>query len=269
MTQPTLERHTLIEHREALWYPEPSRTALLGELHAIATDPARHRTRSIAIIAEANGGKSALIQRYMTLHPPVYGEEAVHIPAIYLSMTLFSRVEDLSVALLEAIGAPAADRGTHAARLKRFVHLARTVKLGLIFLDEFHDCADTTGRGKPFLRCIKGLIIDGLLVVPAGTQELAEVLALDAQFSTRFNFVRGRLQRVTDLGVIKSMVMAVGSVTEDDLSDAAVEYILQESRGVLGHMLDLVEETLHQHQNLTLASLRQCRKLMDVLDSVV
>lgn len=263
------DRHALIRHREALWYPEPSRTALLEELHAIATDPARHRTRSVAIIAEANGGKSALIQRYLAQHPPVDGKEARHIPAIYLKMTPFPRVEDLSVALLEAVGAPAPDRGTHAARLKRFVHMAEAVKLGLIFLDEFHDCADTSGRGKPFLRCIKGLINDGLCVVPAGTQELAEVLALDPQLSTRFNFARGRLQRVTQPGVVKTMILALARMDEDELSDAALEYIMRESRGILGHLLDLVEETLHQHQNLKLASLRECRKLMDVLDSVV
>lgn len=263
------DRHGIITSRERLWYPEPSRQALLEELYAIATDPARHRTRSIAIIAESNGGKSALVQRYLTQHPPVRGKNVLELPAIRLNMTTIPRVEELSVALLEALGAPDARAGNHASRLTRFVQLARRMKVNLIFLDEFHDCADTTGRGKPFLRCIKGLINEGLCVVPVGTEELAAVLARDPQLATRFNFARGRLTRLQDPGIVKAMMLRISGLPESQVSDAAVEFVLRESRGILGHTLDLIEGTLLAHGDLKLASLRQHRALMDVLDRVV
>ncbi|CAM4142723.1 TniB family NTP-binding protein [Deinococcus marmoris] len=263
------QRHALINQRETTWYPEPARLALLSELHAIATDPARHRTRSIAIVSESNGGKSALIARYLYLHPPVYGKEAVIIPAIRLTMTDFPRVSDLSVALLTAIGAPGAESGTHAARMGRFVELARKVKLGLIFLDEFHDCAGTDGRGRPFLRCIKALILQGLCVVPVGTEDLAAILSLDSQLNTRFNFSRGRLTRLRDAGVVKALVMEITKLDDHEVTHAAVKYLLAESKGIMGHLLDFMEGTLLAHGNLKLESLRQYRPYMDVLDRVV
>ncbi|BDP41228.1 hypothetical protein DAETH_11970 [Deinococcus aetherius] len=262
-------RHEIIRRRELLWYPEPGRQALLERLHAIATDPQRHRTRSIAIIAESNGGKSGLIQRYLTVHPPVESEEALHIPAIMVNMTQIIRVDQLSIALLECVQDIDPEAGTHAERMKRFIALAKKVKLGLIFLDEFHDCATTEGKGKGFLRCIKALIQADLCVVPVGTEALAEVLAQDPQLNTRFSFSRGRLPRLKDVNVVKSLMVKVSELEKDDISDAAVEYVLSQSRGILGHILDLVEGTLLEHGDLKLDSLRDYRKYMDVLDRVV
>lgn len=268
MTVP-LDRHQIIVERERLWYPEPTREALLKELHAIATDPVRHRTRSIAIIAESNGGKSALINRYMKLHPPVREKNALSIPAIRLNMTTIPLVQDMSIALLEALGAPDARAGNHAARISRFVQLARKTHLGLVFLDEFHDCADTKGRGEPFLRCVKGLLHAGLCIVPVGTEELAAVLEKKEQISSRLNFARGRLKRLQDPGIVKAMMLRISGLPESEVSDAAVEFVLRESRGILGHTLDLIEGTLLAHGDLKLASLRDYRTLMDVLDRVV
>ena len=157
---------------------------------------------------------------------------------------------------------------SHTDRLKRFVELAPKVNLGPIFLDEFHDSADTTGRGKPFLRCIKGLIIKNLFVVPAGTEELAAVLKGDAQLATRFNFKRGRLPRLDSKSVVKAIMLEISGLPEDKITDAAVEFVLKQSKGILGHALDLTEETQLTHGDLALVSLQEHRKLMDVLDDV-
>lgn len=267
--QATEDRHTLIERREHTWYREPAREALLQELEHLATDPARHRTRSIAIVAESNGGKTALVSRYLALHPVREEEERRVVPALHLSMTDIPRVEDLSIRLLEGLGALEPRHGNHSDRLQRFVKLARSVDLGLVFLDEFHDCADTTGRGKPFLRCIKGLLIEGVRVVPVGTESLAAVLAMDPQLASRFNFARGRLTRVTDPGVVKALMARIAGAAPEAVTDASVEFVLQETRGIFGHLLDLVEQTLLDHGTLSLENLRRVRGLMDVLDGVV
>jgi len=267
----TNPRHDLINLRETLWYPEPTRQALLAELYALATDPVRQRTRSMAIIADSNGGKSALIESYLRLHPRGRDEQALIIPAVHIDMTNMTQVAQLSTALLKALDAPDESGGTHITRMDRFIALARAVKLQLIFLDEFHDCADTTGRGKPFLRCIKGLINQGLKVVPVGTEDVAEVLGRDPQLASRINLSRGRLRRLdqtSDLPVIRRFMHELSGLNEDDISDAAVRYVWEETRGILGHVLDLIEGTVATYRDLTLAHLRTYRATMDALDRI-
>ncbi|GAA4015682.1 hypothetical protein GCM10022631_29880 [Deinococcus rubellus] len=267
----TNARHDLIKLREDLWYPEPTRQALLAELYALATDPVRQRTRSMAIIADSNGGKSALVNAYMRLHPQGRDEQALIIPAVHIDLTDMTQVAQLSVALLKALGAPDESGGTHITRMDRFIALARAVKLQLVFLDEFHDCADTSGRGKPFLRCIKGLINQGLKVVPVGIEDVAEVLGRDPQLASRINLSRGRLRRLdqtSDLPVIRRFMHELSGLNGDDISDAAVEYVWEETRGILGHILDLIEGTVSTYQDLTLAHLRTYRATMDALDWV-
>lgn len=261
-------RNAVISRREGMWYPEPQRHALLTELDAIAREPNRHRVRSLAIVGEANSGKSTLIKQYVKLHPVVKGQEGTEVPAITLRMTRILRVEDLSVALLKALGALDVKSGNHLERMERFINLARKTRLGVVFLDEFHDCADTTGRGKPFLRAIKDLVNEGIHVVPVGTEELAAVLSLDSQLSSRFNFSRGRLARIEDLGVIKAIIRQVTEQPKGTVSTETAEYVLEQTKGVMGHLLDLVETTMVAHGTVDMVTLKQTRRHMDVLDHV-
>ncbi len=261
-----MERGEFIQRRESFWYHEPHREALLAELFAISNDPPRHRPKSIALIIVANGGKTAFVKRFLFLHPPEYNDEIDRIPAIYLSMTSILRVEELSVELLRAIRAVSPDEvKTHSKRMKHFVQQAKTVGLRLIFLDEFHDCADTTGKGKPFLRCIKDLINQNLLVVPMGTEELKEVLQGDAQLASRFNFKQGRLTLIADKTVVKALMEKLAGNIELKITDAAVKFVIKITCGVLGHILDLVEGTLIKFGTLKLADLREYSKTLDAL----
>ncbi|MEY4529335.1 MAG: TniB [Deinococcota bacterium] len=187
MPEEQSERHRLIEKREGFWFAEPSREALLDELHALYTDPPRHRTRSLAIIGDRNDGKSQIIKQFLARHPIVELGELTQIPAIAIEMSDIVTIQEFSRRLLEQIRAVSPRAGTHEERMKRFVVLAKQVGLRMIFLDEFHDCADTTGKGKPFLRIIKNLTLKHFFVVPVGVVEVEEVLKKDPQLANRFN----------------------------------------------------------------------------------
>jgi Bacterial TniB protein len=250
-------RNRIIEARENLWYPEPERENLLAHLDALSSSPLRHRTRSIAIIAEANGGKSGIINRYLITHPPVDDGERTTIPTICVEMADIKRVEELSVRLLEEIAASNPEKGTHAQRMKRFIALANRAQLRVIFLDEFHDCADTSGRGRPFLRCIKRLILAHFIVVPVGVSELKQVLARDPQLASRFNLKRGHINRITEVKIIKAVAEKIAEHKPVAITDAAINYILQQTFGVIGYVLDMIEETLVDHGNLSLKSLQK------------
>lgn len=259
----------VILRRENFWIELPEREELLERLHRLATQPARSRERSMAIIAEANGGKSGLLKRYQALHPRYDLEDRTIVPSILIDMSATTRVEDLSTAMLEALGAADPESGHHTSRLKRFVALSRQVQLGLVLLDEFHEAADHSGKGKPFLKCIKRLMNDGVIVVPAGVDELRTVFLSDTQLSTRFLFGHGSLKRITDVGIIKGLMTHISALGDDQIDDDAVDYVLKETLGIFGHVGDLIEGTFIATGALSLKALKAERKIMDCLDGLV
>jgi hypothetical protein len=263
-----VERALVIEKRELVWYPEEKREALLKRLHDYATDPPRRRTKSIAIIGERNSGKSSIIDRYQVLHPRVRGPEGQVVPSLRVNMTDVTNVSDLSIRLLEELEALEPASGTHTQRMKRFYALAVKVQLGPIFLDEFHDCVSTTGRGQPFLRLIKGMGNHGLLVVPLGTAELADVLHGDPQLSSRFNFGYGRLPPVSGRAVVRRLMKGMADHLDVQLSDQAADFVLTITKGNIGQMLDLLEETLLDQGEMTLPALMKQAPLIGGMEKI-
>ena len=262
-------RKAIVERRETFWMPEESRTQLLEELACMA-QIGMARQMSLAIVAEANSGKTALLKHYCEQHPPYEQEDEsgsrTIMPAILIDMSLLSRVEDLSVALLRQLGATDPEAGSHTQRLYRFLHLAKEMKLGLVLLDEFHEAADTTGKGKPFLKCIKGLMNQGVVIVLAGTAEVRSVLMEKQEFSTRYDYECMSLDVITDLQIVKALLMKITALPNESISNEAVMYIIEQSRGVFGNICDLTQRTFISYNTLELAGLKSTRAKMRSLD---
>ena len=105
VTTSVLERAEMLENvdNHSIRVQHSYLGAFALELHALTLDPPRHRTRSIAIIADANGGKSGIITRYLQNHPRVKDGDLTKIPAICIDMSDIVIVQDLIVRLLEEI----------------------------------------------------------------------------------------------------------------------------------------------------------------------
>ncbi|MGY2894696.1 TniB family NTP-binding protein [Deinococcus sp. UYEF24] len=258
-------RDEVINRRESCWIQEQSRTNLLKELHYVATTP-QHRKHSIAIVAEANSGKSAIFRKYQELYPRHERDDRTIVPSVLIDLSTLKRVEDLSIALLKKLGATDPEIGNHTKRLDRFIDLGRQVGLGLVLLDEFHEATDTSGKGKPFLKCIKHLMNEGIAVVPAGVDEVRKVFIDSGEFTTRFDFELGTLMPVTEDGIVKEMMMHISALPDPEISNEAVDYVIQESRGVFGHICDLTQRTFINHRSLKLPALQATRKVMRALD---
>ncbi|WP_407572254.1 TniB family NTP-binding protein [Deinococcus altitudinis] len=258
-------RDEVIRRRETCWVKEPSRVELLKELHYVATTP-QHRKSSIAIIAEANSGKSAILRKYQESYPSYERKDRTIVPSILIDLSTLKRVEDLSIALLKKIGAIDPESGNHTQRLERFTALAGQVGLGLVMLDEFHEVADTSGKGKPFLKCIKSLMNEGIAVVPAGVDEVRQVFRGSGEFTTRFDFELGTLKPVEDEGIVLELMMHISALPLTAVPEESVKYVMCESRGVFGHVCDLIQRTFIAHRSLTVPALTATRKVMRALD---
>ena len=266
-TERKARRAAARERREGFWFPEPKREELLTLLDELANDPPRQRERSIAIVAEANNGKSALVKRYLERHPNSRTTDRKIIPCIMIGMSQNTRVERLSVSLLRALKDVDPESGNHTQRILRFIALSKKVGLQLTFLDEFHDAA-SKDIGQPVLKCIKDLMNEHVKVVPVGTREMEKVLANDDQLSTRFQFRRGKLARIDNLGIVKALMMNISDQPEEEITDEMVKYVHKHTKGVLGHMCDLAEDTFAYTGALTLNNLKSQREFMECLDNL-
>lgn len=233
----------------------------------LAKLPPQDRECVTPIIGPAGSGKTRLILDYLKRHPPQWNNGNYSIPAIHISMTHFTRVEDFSPALLAALEVPDAypqpnqkDRHTHMERMNRFYRLAPSLGLRLVFLDEFHDCAKVDGRGEPFLRLLKGMILQGVRVIPAGTNALVRLLERDDQFKSRFDFSAGYMPMIRHPRLVKACMEHISGFPSQDISDAAVEFVLKATDGRIGFILELTEKTLRQYNALDLKSLTRKAK---------
>lgn len=252
----------IIQFRERLFFPEERRMFILDELSRLLVEPPRHRTKSIAIIGSANSGKSRLISRFLRLHPHVEHDTYTEIPAVSVSCAQMKQVEQLSGAILRRIGTVHAEKGTHAQRVERLLDQAQKRRLRMILLDEFHDPLKTPRRAEDFLMFLKGMLNEGLLVVPVGTEVLEGRLNADPQLATRFNFKLGRLTDVTDPRVVKALLLALAQVDGQDISDDLVRYVIAEAAGNLGNMADWVELCLRRGKPVTFKNMQGCRDLL-------
>lgn len=201
----------------------------------------------------------------MELHPRRIEDGQVRVPCIVVDMSTTRRVEDLSVALLRALEDLDPEHGTHVQRMARFLELGREVGLQLVFLDEFHEAA-SIDKGAPVLKCIKAMMNEHVKVVPMGVEKLAEVFSQDAQLSTRFQFARGRLLPITDLSIVKSLMVELTDLPVKEIKTKTVKYIMKETGGVLGHICDLIEDTYVKYGNLEHANVEAQRALLDCLN---
>lgn len=94
------------------------------------------------LVAQTGTGKSTLLKYYSEQFPRSEGESGAVIPVLYVRTPESPSVRDLAEAVLDALGDPAADRGTTRAKTRRIVHFIKQCGVQLLLIDEFQHFAD-------------------------------------------------------------------------------------------------------------------------------
>jgi DNA transposition AAA+ family ATPase len=107
------------------------------EFSKIAAEP-----RSILITGEQGAGKTKLIERYMENFPRVVTAEETIVPVLAVDVINPATVKSVVEELLDALGDPAANKGTIASQTRRLCSFLKKCKTELIILDEFQHLID-------------------------------------------------------------------------------------------------------------------------------
>ncbi|HEV2864649.1 MAG TPA: TniB family NTP-binding protein [Pyrinomonadaceae bacterium] len=107
------------------------------EFSKIAAEP-----KSILITGEQGAGKTKLIERYMENFPRAVTAKETIVPVLAVDVINPATVKSLVEELLDALGDPAADKGTIASQTRRLCNLLKKCKTELIIMDEFQHLID-------------------------------------------------------------------------------------------------------------------------------
>lgn len=113
------------------------------DLSQIAREP-----RCLALEGVTGAGKSTLVQDYAALFARheqrnQSGVDCLVIPVLYVETPAPVTVKGMAAAMLQALGDPAANRGTLWSMNARLIHFIRECQVELIILDDFQHLIDS------------------------------------------------------------------------------------------------------------------------------
>ena len=143
----------------------------------------------LLIVGQSGGGKSAVAEYYETHFPRSRDEGGAVIPVLRVSTPESPSVKTFAMAMLEAMGDPAFDRGTAEVKTQRLTVLLRGCKVQLIIIDEFQHFYDghRASEAKRITDWLKNLLLKVRVpVVVFGLPKSIAVLNLNQQLRRRF-----------------------------------------------------------------------------------
>lgn len=138
---PHLERIRYVEYiriRYPLWEKLYKRLQRCHEMKTTAAEPS-----CMLLVGPSGAGKTTLAASYAQKYPAIFTETATLRPVVMATIPSTANVNNLIMALLEALGDPAALKGTIGAKERRLIRYFKEVcKVELLILDELQHFVD-------------------------------------------------------------------------------------------------------------------------------
>lgn len=229
------------------WVPYQAGTEVLKAMSDLLGRPSQGRPPGIALIAEANFGKSHLLDYFADCYPDLEEDD----PRIQILHAETPPKADGAALLRELLGTMGATFNTRSpldVLLNKFCVRAKSLRVLMIIIDEITNGA--WGRREASVTLVHTIrsICNrlGRPVVIAGTSALDDLLRNDAQLSERFR--RMRLPAWTDVETAADLIATFEETLEmPEPSNLATEtitsLIVQHSAGgKLGRIAELLRD---------------------------
>lgn len=175
--------------REDYWVGYPDATRILRRLGEVFFHPPSTRMPSVAIAGRPDNGKTSLIKRFTSMHPPKTSEHGVAIPVVQMRMPGNPDEAKIWTALLTQMMVSHRPNAMSRALQNQATRVLIEVRAKILVVDEFHHLLSSTVRAQEqVLAALKNLSTDlNLSLVAVGTREIIGALRVDPQMTSRFD----------------------------------------------------------------------------------
>ncbi|HQQ63867.1 MAG TPA: TniB family NTP-binding protein [Pseudomonadales bacterium] len=231
------------------WIGYDEANIILTEMDRLITHPRNLRMPCLAMISEANNGKTTTLRRCLKLHGTEYtDDDQIVLPVLFFEAPPEPDEGRLYSSILSALAVAHRQDAAPEKLLAKVIERLTMLNVKLLMGDEFHNILQGTPRNhRQFLTALKSLLNQlKLPFVAAGTPEVITALSVDAQFVTRFEYLelpRWDINQTT-LRMIKSIERQLPLSQPSGLAekDKAIP-IISSSGNTLGGIVNIVKRS--------------------------
>ena len=163
-------------------------------MESLLTHPKTHRMPNLLIVGNTNNGKTMLVKRFCSRHPPEDNKEGQSfvVPVLFVQAPPVPDEGRFYNAILDLLFAPYKPSDRVDRKQFQAIKLMREVGLRMLIIDEVqHILAGNLTRQRTFLNVIKFLGNElEIPIVGVGTKDAFRALQTDTQLANRFDHAR-------------------------------------------------------------------------------
>jgi len=246
------------------------------ELSVLAGEP-----QCMVLEGVTGAGKSTLVQAYAASFPRRETGEGTIIPVLYVETPSPATVKGLAARMLEAMGDPAAQRGTLWSMNSRLVHYGGQCQVQLVALDDFHHLIDretnrVLAEVSDWLKVLIKEMNKPFLVV--GVEGKVDLILHNNKQLSRLFAVRETLEpfrwEPSDIETIREFALFVKCAEEglgmslaDELKrEEWLQRLFMATDGIVGNVMNLIRcaALLAQQEQVTLLTREIMGRAFDI-----
>ena len=235
--------------RAGTWLGYKEAKRILARMEELLAYPPITRMPNVLLVAPSFNGKTSILSRFMSLHPPDPDAtgEVTTCPVLMVEAPPKPDIADFYTRILDALMTPYKPTASVREKYSQVKHLFRQMNVRMLIIDEIHHViAGSLNRQQEFRNALKSLGNETkITMVAAGIEDAYNAFNTDPQLSSRFppeelpiwkaNNEFGSLLATLEL---RTPLRLPSNMKAPNMMLA----IHARSEGMLGDMCDLVKE---------------------------
>lgn len=234
--------------RSPKWINYSDAVQIIKELNEMKTHPKSSRMPNILLVGDSNNGKTALIEKFLSLNPATFCKENNEMlcPVVAVQAPPEPDERRFYNSILEKLLAPYKISEKLDARQIRVKNLLQKLGVKILIIDEIHHVlAGAPTKQRKFLNVLKFLSNElKISLVCAGTKDAFNAIQTDPQLSNRFS--PRVLKRWRFDNEYKRLLLSFESKlplkeSSHIIEDGFAQKILALSEGLIGEVSKIIE----------------------------
>lgn len=221
----------------------------MDDILAFPRDAASPRMPNLLLVGPAHSGKTTILHRFISLHPPNLdpNAEATVCPVLMIEAPPGPSRSDLFSRLLDALEVEFPPRASADAKYAQVKALFKAMGVKVLIVDEIqHMIAGSVTRQQEFRNALKSLANETKVsIIAAGVEDAYNAISVEPQWASRFPQIElPRWDAGRELGSLmatfetRTPLKKISNLKNADL----VMEVAARSEGMLGDIFDLLNE---------------------------